>query len=252
WYEGGNWTRYQIAPNGSASPNGGIAAVSRIPNSMEVWWIGANIVLGNNGWVEGSFWYEGGNWTRYQIAPNVFASPNGGIAAVSRIPNSMEVWWIGANGSIYDGFYYDPISLDSKIFDAGHVTTDYAVGGPMKVVITKNGEYTFSGHWHNSGADNYDLDLGMVIVTPSGIAYTFETKGTTKGTFSSGSRDFNWTLTGQNPNLKNNWNQILQSSFRTYANVDSALEDTISEFANTVAKEILKEGAKTIIAIITA
>ncbi|MGE0690632.1 MAG: hypothetical protein AB7O87_08555, partial [Candidatus Nitrosocosmicus sp.] len=84
------WQNFELPNSNNASRNGGIAAVSRIPNSMEVWWIGAN------GSVEGSFWYEGGNWTRYQIAPNGSASPNGGIAAVSRIPNSMEVWWIGA------------------------------------------------------------------------------------------------------------------------------------------------------------
>ena len=35
------------------------------------------------------------------------ASTSGGIAAVSRIQNSMEVWWVGPNGSVQDAYYYD-------------------------------------------------------------------------------------------------------------------------------------------------
>jgi hypothetical protein len=52
------------------------------------------------------YWYEGGNWQRFELAPAGSASTNGGISAVSRIPNSMEVWWVGANGSIQDAYWY--------------------------------------------------------------------------------------------------------------------------------------------------
>jgi hypothetical protein len=45
-------------------------------------------------------------WRQFEIAPAGSASPNGGITAVSRIPNSMEIWWVGANGSIQDAFWY--------------------------------------------------------------------------------------------------------------------------------------------------
>ncbi|HHT7068116.1 hypothetical protein [Bacillus thuringiensis] len=60
--------------------------MSRIPNSMEVWWIGAN------GSVQGAWPDEGGQWGLYELAPAGSASPNGGITAESRIPNSIEVW----------------------------------------------------------------------------------------------------------------------------------------------------------------
>lgn len=43
--------------------NGRIAAVSRIPNSMEVWWIEAN------GSVQAAFWYEGIPWQFLELAP---------------------------------------------------------------------------------------------------------------------------------------------------------------------------------------
>jgi hypothetical protein len=96
----GGWRGFELAPAGSASLNGGITAVSRIPNSMEVWWVGAN------GSVQDAFWYEGGQWQRFELASAGSASGSGGIASVSRIPNSMELWYVGANGSIRDNFWY--------------------------------------------------------------------------------------------------------------------------------------------------
>jgi hypothetical protein len=97
-----SWNSFVLAPAGSAASHGRIAAVSRIPNSMEVWWIGAD------GSVQDSYWYEGApQWQRFPLAPAGSASIQGGVAAVSRIPNSMEVWWIGANGSIQAAFWYD-------------------------------------------------------------------------------------------------------------------------------------------------
>ena len=63
WYQNSTWSRYELAPAGSAAVGGSITAVSRIPGSMEVWWIGAN------GAVQGAFWYEGLNWQRYELTP---------------------------------------------------------------------------------------------------------------------------------------------------------------------------------------
>jgi hypothetical protein len=96
------WRRFPIAPTGSASLDGGITAVSRIPNSMELFWVGAN------GSVEDAFWYEGQvGWQRFPIAPAGSASLGGGITAVSRIRDSMELFWVGGNGSIEDAFWYE-------------------------------------------------------------------------------------------------------------------------------------------------
>jgi len=67
---------------------------------MELWWIGVN------GSMQAAFWYEGGAWTRYELAAAGSASVNGAVSAVSRIPNSMELWWTGANGSVGDSYWY--------------------------------------------------------------------------------------------------------------------------------------------------
>ena len=96
------WRQFELAPANRASVNGGITSVSRIPGSMEVWWIGAN------GSVQDAFWYEGQEgWRQFELAPAGSAAVDGGITAVSRIPGSMEVWWIGANGSVQAAFWYD-------------------------------------------------------------------------------------------------------------------------------------------------
>jgi hypothetical protein len=96
------WRRFPIAPDGSALVRGAITAVSRIPTSMETFWVGAT------GSIEDAFWYEGmDRWGRFPIAPPGSASLDGGIAAVSRIPTSMEVFWVGADGSVQDAYWYE-------------------------------------------------------------------------------------------------------------------------------------------------
>jgi len=95
------WRGFQLAPDGGASLSGGAAAVSRVPNSMELWWVGAN------GSIQDNYWYDGSPWNRFELASAGSASPSSGIAAVSRISNSMELWHVGANGSIQDNYWYD-------------------------------------------------------------------------------------------------------------------------------------------------
>ncbi len=94
------WNGFDLSPPDTAAV-GGVAALSRIPNSMELWWIAPN------GAVKGAFWYEGGNWTPYEVAPPGSARPGGAIAAVSRIPTSMELWWAAPNGSVQAAFWYE-------------------------------------------------------------------------------------------------------------------------------------------------
>ena len=88
---GNHWVLRELVKAGSAhsaSPIGGIAALSRIPTSAEVWYVGAD------GSVQDLYWYQGGQWQNFTLVeasgpPS--ASPTRGIAAVSRIPTSMEV-----------------------------------------------------------------------------------------------------------------------------------------------------------------
>jgi hypothetical protein len=67
---------------------------------MELWWIA------NDGSAQGAFWYQGGTWQRYQLAPPRSAPLTSGIAAVSRIPSSLELWHVGSDGSTEDAYWY--------------------------------------------------------------------------------------------------------------------------------------------------
>ena len=100
-FEVRNPWQFELVSAESASSNRGIVAVSRISNSTEVWWVGANSS------VQGVSWYEGSQRQQYELAPDGSAATSGGITAVSRIPNSMEVWWIGADGSVQGAFWYE-------------------------------------------------------------------------------------------------------------------------------------------------
>jgi hypothetical protein len=78
-----------------------ITSVSRIPNSMEIFWIAAN------GSVQHAYWYEGGNWGRNELAPPGSTSSIANITSISRISNSMEIFWIAANGSVQGAYWYE-------------------------------------------------------------------------------------------------------------------------------------------------
>jgi uncharacterized protein (DUF2147 family) len=67
---------------------------------MEMWSIGAD------GSVRDNYFYDGGGWQGFQLAPAGSASPSSGIAVLSRIPNSMELWWIGQDGSVQGAYWY--------------------------------------------------------------------------------------------------------------------------------------------------
>ena len=91
---GNRRNRYQLAPPGSASITGDVAAVSRKSDAMEVWWIGPS------GSIEAAWTFVGTRWNRYQLAPPGSALTSGEITAVLRKADAMEVWWIGPSGSI--------------------------------------------------------------------------------------------------------------------------------------------------------
>jgi len=98
----GEWDRYQIAGPGTAPADGTIAAVSRFPDNMEVWWTGPDQDT------YGAFWYDDDHgWRGPNLIPGPGPATTGGMAAASRIDTSMEAWWIGADTSVRGAFWYD-------------------------------------------------------------------------------------------------------------------------------------------------
>jgi hypothetical protein len=102
---------------------------------------------------------------------------------------------------------------DIKVFDNGYIATGYAVGGSMKVIVHRNGDYSFSGHWHNSSGaivvgDTYRLGLSVSLNThfpnfPQ--SYIFFKGGTTVGDPFNPHRDLIWDISGNDSRIRDNW-----------------------------------------------
>ena len=107
--------QYNIAGPGSAWGSS-IAAVSRGQNKLDVWWIGPlgqsereKLPHEQSGYVYWNSWDWGDThpsdrydmpWRgKYQL-PQSKAAIRGGLAAVARDSNNMDVWWIGVDGSV--------------------------------------------------------------------------------------------------------------------------------------------------------
>ena len=82
----------------SSHPGGGIAAVSRAPDHLDVFWAGDDGAIWTTWW---NAQHNGGRWnTPFPITgPNV-APPGAQVATVSRRPNHLDVFWADNGGAI--------------------------------------------------------------------------------------------------------------------------------------------------------
>ncbi len=83
------------------------------------------------------------------------------------------------------------------------------------MVMNNKGDFTFSGHMHNSGFNNIGYVATAVVITPSAIAYSMQHSGHTEGTsaglpFGTPKRNDDWVVSGNNPQIRDNWEQVSQ------------------------------------------
>lgn len=130
-----------------------------------------------------------------------------------------------------------PPALPNELgpFNSGSISFDNGVpvGGWMTLALFQDGSYSFSGHFHDSGAPSYDIDGVWVIVSNSGKAFTFEVKGHMNGTFESGSRDYDFAQNGQNDQIKDAWADLCAGytwRWSAYVNwdVQAAVDDVVN------------------------
>ena len=119
---GGPYYRYpQVAPPGSAAQSASLAAVSRASTTWEIFWTGAN------GGIEDAYHYDEGPSGSFQLVAPSSSTPTfqpRQIAAVSRASSTMEVWYVGRDGSIQDRYYYDGSGWNSfTLAPAGSAST---------------------------------------------------------------------------------------------------------------------------------
>jgi len=90
--------------------------------------------------------------------------------------------------------------LDSITFDGG-----VPVGGFAHLILCKDGTYSFYGHFHDSGATEYNINFVWAIKDSGNHVYTFQQSGHVSGTLEPGPRDFDWRIDGQNTTIARNW-----------------------------------------------
>jgi hypothetical protein len=105
-----------------------------------------------------------------------------------------------------------PWSTGSITFDNG-----VPVGGWASLALFQNGDYQFYGHYHVSGAPSYNVEHGWVVVSSAGYAFTFKAAGHLAGTFESGSRDYDWNNTGNNPDIAQRWSELMNGWSYTWS-----------------------------------
>lgn len=108
-------------------------------------------------------------------------------------------------------------------FNASNITFNNGVpvGGFAQLTLFQNGAYSFTGHFHDSGAVGYNDELVWVVVDAAGVAYTFKHSGHMGGTFTSGSRNDDWNNTGNNQAIAQGWANLCRSyKWRWQANVN--------------------------------
>lgn len=134
-----------------------------------------------------------------------------------------------------------------------------ALGGSCQVIANSNGDWTFSGHMHDSGFDTYDYGVAAVLFTPSGVGYTLSYQGRAEGTsaglpFGTPRRDDDWTRSGNNPSLRDNWLQAAQAIFKveitSQDKLAGGLSDTVQKSLSDLAQKGIEAGVVALIALL--
>jgi hypothetical protein len=140
----------------------------------------------------------------------------------------------------------EPVLPDTLTFDSGSITSDLTIGGFARLVLSRNGDWTFSGRMHNSGALGIDFLLTMVVLSPDGLAVARQHGGTVAGHsfLSPGSESDTWTDTGNVPELRERWPQIVQSRGSWTLNADDEITHELEKALGEALKEALKQAGQ--------
>jgi len=126
-----------------------------------------------------------------------------------------------------------------------------ALGGWFDLVLNAQGDISFSGHFHASGADSYNTSLVVILMTPDGYAYSIKHEGRTHGTFERGSRNDDWVINKKSSLVSRHWNdQFSQARWRWSVHAGSVIQSELLNIANQLAQEIGKAGVTALISLI--
>ena len=97
-------------------------------------------------------------WDGFRLAAPGSAASSGAITAVARIPGSMEVWWIGADGSVQDRYWYDTatwrgfqLAGPGSASTRGGITSVSRIEGSMEVWWVGAAGSVEAAFWYETG-----------------------------------------------------------------------------------------------------
>jgi hypothetical protein len=160
-----------------------------------------------------------------------------------------------------------PAGDDFATFDAGPLTVDgpLPLSGSAHLVMKKNGDFTFSSNAHDAGFDNIDYAISAVLLTTSGVAFTFQRSGHVEGTsaniFGSPKRDDPFSSgAGNNVAITNEWGGI--SVAKLVARIDggdalgaglaNVLGIVMTAAAQEIGRELGEAAAKVVVKLVSA
>lgn len=179
--------------------------------------------------------------------------------------SSQHVNYLDAAGYVHELYIAAPpqgapVMLgDVATYDSGNLTSGLPLQGSVHVVFDEKGDFTFACHAHDSGFDNIDYTVGAVILTASGIAFTFQHLGGVEGTsaglpFGTPRRDDAYTSGGTNQEITNEWASIPGSSMAASINGTDALvggiEGELGKLLDSLLQQLGKAAAAAVVALL--
>jgi hypothetical protein len=98
-------------------------------------------------------------------------------------------------------------SIDPVVFEDG-----VPVGGSSRLTLRQDGTFTFSGHFHDSGALEFNVGLAWGVKDAANRLYTFSDSGEVAGTLTPGSRDHDWNVDSFRSEIAENWSALAAGS----------------------------------------
>jgi hypothetical protein len=143
----------------------------------------------------------------------------------------------------------EPVPLPDVVnFDFPSITfpSGTPVGGFAHVTLSSDGNYRFTGHFHDSGFLDQNAAIAIIVKDTAGVAWEFGHVSHLTGTIGSGSRDDDWDISGTDPNLAAHWPDLaLGASAQQRSSTSS---DTASLFNDLLAVAGLVVGVVPIVA----
>jgi hypothetical protein len=110
---------------------------------------------------------------------------------------------------------------EKKIWESGWLAQDH-VNAWGKLTIDEEGNYIYEGHAHEDGDGEHTWSFSMALDEVAGQALYFEQHGVVHGTFSIGSRDDNFYVTGADPYLAAHFYELRNGAARPVFGVKPA------------------------------